>query len=125
MTARRMLLTAAALQRTLALVLLAVLLSSCGGWPDLTEGRVIERDHRPAYSEQYQCGSVPVGDVSVPTYCTRTVPDRWSIVIEADVAHPERDEVKTVRRRVRLARDDFDRVSLGDWWRIGEGVVDR
>ena len=55
-----------------------------------TTARVIEV--RPGESEQYQCGSVKVGDIAVPTYCTRTVYPTKFAVSETDYVFTERIE---------------------------------
>lgn len=55
-----------------------------------TTARVIEVG--PGESEQYQCGSVKVGDVTVPTYCTRTVYLTKFAVSETDAVFMEKVE---------------------------------
>lgn len=55
-----------------------------------TTARVIEVS--PGVSEQYQCGSVKVGDITIPTYCTRTVYPTKFAVSETDYVFTERIE---------------------------------
>lgn len=55
-----------------------------------TTARVIEVG--PGESEEYQCGSVKVGNVTVPTYCIRTVYPTKFAVSETDSVFTEKIE---------------------------------
>ena len=86
---------------------------------DVTEGRITYKDHVPAHTQSYQCGSIQVAEISIPQYCEQFVDDKWTISITADV----NQDGKLDTDWVRVDEDTYNSVKTGDYYVIGQGVV--
>lgn len=105
------------------LFLLVLILTACND-VTVTEGRIVDMQHKPEWIEHYsyKCGEIPVSeDYSIPVMCdgTRRHAAWWRIVIQNDV----NGDGKMDRDWVSLPEKEWDTLSIGDYYVVGQGKV--
>lgn len=91
-----------------------VVLMVAGCQPPITCGNIQSKDFVPEHEEE-EYSEIKIGDVSIPTYNTYTVPDEWYITIEM------KDENDKLRTRVyKVDERTYDAHNVGDWIDFGE-----
>ena len=90
------------------LILLCVLLIGCHR---LDSGIVIHKEFEPEHSQTY-IAYIYTGKTNIPVFQTRTIPDRWYIIIEGVIDAKKRKET------IYVSKDEYESINIGDFIRI-------